>query len=179
MKNSTTEIWKRVIEKNIGEYEVSNMGKVRNAITGRVLKPATNTFGYQQVELTKYEGRGGERVKKRIFLVHRLVAKAFIPNDNPIEKIVVNHKDENPKNNNVSNLEWCTVKYNANYGTRTQRIAEKHHKEVQQIDKKTGNIIYTFGSVKEAVEKTGVKSISQAARGKIKTSGGYLWRYTA
>ena len=176
MKNST-EIWKRVIEKNIGEYEVSNMGNVRNAITGRVLKPATNTAGYQQVDLTKFEK--DKKQKKRLFLVHRLVACAFITNDNPAEKIQVNHLDENPKNNRADNLSWATPKENSNYGTRTKRIAEKHQKEVQQIDKVTGDIIYTFGSVKEAKEKTGIKSISKAAKGKLKTSGGYLWRYTA
>lgn len=173
------EVWKRVIEENIGEYEVSNMGNVRNAITGRVLKPFSNTFGYQQVELTKYEGSTNKKLKKKIFLVHRLVAKVFIENDNPTDNIIINHKDENPKNNRVDNLEWCTAKYNANYGTRTKRIAEKHQKQVQQIDKVTGQIIYTYASVKEAKEKTGIESISACARGKLKSAGGYLWRYTA
>nr|DAN76832.1 MAG TPA: homing endonuclease [Caudoviricetes sp.] len=172
-----TEIWKRVIEENIGEYEVSNMGNVRNAVTGRVLKPFTNTAGYQQVDLTKYEK--DKKQKKRLFLVHRLVANVFVDNDNPIEKTQANHLDENPKNNRADNLSWTTPKENSNYGTRTKRIAEKHQKEVQQIDKVTGQIIYTFGSVKEATEKTGIESISACARGKLKTSGGYLWRYTA
>lgn len=172
-----TEIWKRVIEENIGEYEVSNMGNVRNAVTGRVLKPFTNTAGYQQVDLTKYEK--DKKQKKRLFLVHRLVANVFVDNDNSIEKTQANHLDENPKNNRADNLSWTTPKENSNYGTRTKRIAEKHQKEVQQIDKVTGQIIYTFGSVKEATEKTGIESISACARGKLKTSGGYLWRYTA
>lgn len=174
-----TEIWKRVIEENIGEYEVSNKGNVRNAITGRVLKPFENTFGYLMVDLSLHGSRKIEGISKRLLLVHRLVAKAFIINPDPKNKIQVNHLDENPKNNRADNLEWCTAKYNANYGTRTQRISEKKQKQVQQIDKKTGDIIYTFGSVKEATEKTGIKSISKAAKGKLKTSGGYLWRYTA
>nr|DAU25818.1 MAG TPA: homing endonuclease [Caudoviricetes sp.] len=178
MKNST-EIWKRVIEKNIGEYEVSNKGNVRNAITGRVLKPFENTFGYLMVDLSLHGSRKIEGISKRLLLVHRLVAKAFIINPDPINKIQVNHLDENPKNNNADNLSWTTPKENSNYGTRTKRIAEKNQKQVQQIDKKTGDIIYTFGSVKEATEKTGIKSISKAAKGKLKTSGGYLWRYTA
>lgn len=178
MKNST-EIWKRVIEKNIGEYEVSNLGRIRNAETGRILKPFENTFGYLMVDLSLYGSRKIEGISKRLLLVHRLVAKAFIINPDPKNKIQVNHLDEDKQNNRADNLNWTTPKENSNYGTRTKRIAEKHQKEVQQIDKKTGDIIYTFGSVKEAKEKTGIESISACARGKLKTSGGYLWRYTA
>ena len=48
-------------------------------------------------------------------IVHRLVAEAFIPNPEGLPHI--NHKDENPKNNRASNLEWCTQQYNCNYGT--------------------------------------------------------------
>lgn len=173
------EVWKRVIEENIGEYEVSNLGRIRNAETGRILKPFENTFGYLMVDLSLHGSRKIEGISKRLLLVHRLVAKAFIINSDPKNKIQVNHLDENKLNNRVDNLSWTTPKENSNYGTRTKRIAEKHQKEVQQIDKVTGQIIYTFGSVKEATEKTGIESISACARGKLKTSGGYLWRYTA
>lgn len=91
-----------------GLYEVSSYGRVRNSKTYRILK-AWITFGYLMVELS---GR------KR-FYVHRLVAETFIPN---IEKLPqVNHKDEDKTNNRVDNLEWCTAKYNINYGSRTER----------------------------------------------------------
>ena len=56
------------------------------------------------------------------YWVHRLVAQTFIPN--PENKPEVNHKDENPKNNHVDNLEWATREKNLNYGTRIQRIKE-------------------------------------------------------
>lgn len=91
-----------------GLYEVSSYGRVRNSKTYRILKHWT-TFGYLMVGLS---GR-----KK--FYVHRLVAETFIPN---IEKLPqVNHKDEDKTNNRVDNLEWCTAKYNINYGSRTER----------------------------------------------------------
>ena len=55
--------------------------------------------------------------------IHRLVAEAFIPNPNNYP--CINHKDENKENNNANNLEWCTYKYNSNYGTCRERTLEK------------------------------------------------------
>lgn len=73
--------------------------------------------GYADIQLTKNK-------KITWFRLHRLVAEAFIPNPDSLP--LVNHKDENPLNNKVSNLEWCTYKHNNNYGTRNKRISEKH-----------------------------------------------------
>lgn len=67
------------------------------------------------------------KIRKR-FYIHRLVAEAFISNINNYKEI--NHKDENPKNNNVNNLEWCSRKYNMNYKTLPSRINEKNKKRV-------------------------------------------------
>lgn len=60
--------------------------------------------------------------------IHRLVAEAFIPNPNNYP--CINHKDENPSNNNIDNLEWCTYKYNANYGTgvERQKLSRRKHR---------------------------------------------------
>ena len=71
------------------------------------MNPFINRGGYKCIKLSKNQ-------KYYPFKVHRLVALAFIPNPNNYE--FVNHKDENKQNNIVSNLEWCTKKYNNEYG---------------------------------------------------------------
>ena len=169
MKN-TKETWKPVVGYE-GLYEVSSEGIVRNLKTGRILKPFYNTKGYVMVNLTS---ANNDKTKK---LVHRLVAQSFIPN-NDQSKTLINHKDENKRNNSVANLEWCTYKYNANYGTRNERVAKGNSKPIQQLDMKTGLIIATYPSIKEAVLSTGINrsSISMVAKGKGKTAGGYKWK---
>ena len=107
--------------------------------------------------------------------VHRLVASAFMPNDNSFPQ--VNHKDENKKNNCTTNLEWCDEKYNANYGTLISRLQEIRGKRVLQIKCKIG--IKEFISVSDASRETGISrsSISACCRGKRKSAGGFQWTY--
>lgn len=171
-----TETWKPITSTDNVKYEVSSEGKVRILKTGRILKPFYNTKGYARVDLTSAYNDKTKRTRK---LVHRLVAQAFIPNNDQC-KTLINHKDENPRNNSVANLEWCTYKYNANYGTRNDRVAKSNYKPIQQLDLKTGLIIATYPSIKEAGLSIGIfqTSISRAARGKCKSAGGYGWRYT-
>ena len=113
------------------KYLVSNMGRVKSKdrkvnyrekvskkiskriYPGRVLNPATSSEGYKFVSL-RIDGR-----VKQIY-VHRLVAMAFV--DGYDDGLVVNHKNENKADNRYKNLEWCTQKYNANYGTRNERM---------------------------------------------------------
>ena len=114
---------------------------------------------------------------KRYF-IHRLVAQAFIPNPNNLPEI--NHKDENPLNNNVDNLEWCTHQYNSNYGKRPKKIGEKHSKRVVMCDKKN-IVVAVFNSVTEASSVTGIHagSISECCNNKQyrHSAGGYIWKY--
>ncbi|WP_449020852.1 NUMOD4 domain-containing protein [Prevotella jejuni] len=165
----TKETWKPITD-YVGLYEVSSEGRVRNVKTGKILKPKNNRQGYLFVGLYK-----NGAVKNRY--IHRLVAQAFIPN-NDQSKTLINHKDENPRNNSVANLEWCTYKYNANYGTRNERMAKSKSKPIQQLDMKAGLIIATYPSLREASLSTGIDcgNISSVARGKRKTAGGYKWK---
>ena len=164
------ETWKPITD-YVGLYEVSSEGRVRNVKTGKILKPKNNRRGYLFVGLHK-----NGAVKNRY--IHRLVAQAFIPN-NDQSNTLINHKDENPRNNSVANLEWCTYKYNANYGTRNERMAKSKSKPILQFDLETGLIIATYPSATEASLSTGIKhcNISSVARGKRKTAGGYGWKY--
>ena len=88
------------------------MGRVRNAISGKILKPYLSNCGYYIVKLSK----DGKAVG---YLVHRLVAEAFIPNPDSLP--CVNHKSEIKTENFVENLEWCDRIYNANYGSAINR----------------------------------------------------------
>ena len=169
------EIWKDIAGYE-GLYQVSNLGRVRSVKHGkiRLLKLGTDGHGYFQIKFS----RGG---KMKEFPVHRLVAEAFIPN--PSNFPVVNHKDENPANNTVNNLEWCTVKYNTNYGSCQGRRSAKIlngplAKAVLQYDK-SGNLVSEWPSVLEVQRQTGFvqSSISRCCLGKHKSAYGYIWKY--
>jgi hypothetical protein len=105
------EIWQPIFEYN--NYVISNFGNVKNVITNKLLKFDYGKFGHCRVCLCNKNG------KKR-FLVHRLVAKHFIPNPNKYN--IVNHLDCNPLNNKVTNLEWTTVSGNVIHAYKNNRI---------------------------------------------------------
>lgn len=152
-----------------GVYEVSNLGRVKNVETGRILKPFKTTTGYLKVDLCK----NGIR---RSATIHRLVAYAFLPN--PQNLPCVNHKDEDKTNNAVDNLEWCDHQYNNNYGTRNERISESQYKPVLQFDK-NGNFIREWPGVIKVEEETGMNHshISGCCLGKRKSAGGFIWKF--
>ena len=154
------EVWKDVVGYE-GYYQISNLGRVKSLQTmkyshkekcaiavmrERILKPYPNTKKYLLVDLKKDRKRNTQKV-------HRLVAKAFIPNENNYPQ--VNHKDENKQNNNVDNLEWCTNQYNSTYGTAKQRMAEKMKKKVVQVSA-SGEVVKRWNSIKEATKDLGV-----------------------
>lgn len=65
------------------------------------------------------------------------------------EGLVINHKDENPSNNSIWNLEICTQKENVNWGTSQQRRAMKRSRQVERCDLQ-GNVVERFSSTMEA-----------------------------
>ena len=134
-----------------------------------ILKQHIDKDGYKRVTLcTGYK-------KPKYCLLHRLLAETFIPNPNNYP--VVNHKDENPLNNSLDNLEWCTVAYNNNYGGRQERVRKTQGKKIIGTN---GEKTLIFNSANEAsLYITGKKSsnISQCANGKFKQCYGYNWRW--
>lgn len=184
--------WKAVVGYE-GIYEVSDEGSVRSLdryvkgklgagkqfIKGRELTPIKNQTGYYRLNLCNGDGR------KAVFL-HRIVAEAFIPR--PEGATQLNHKDENPANNRADNLEWCTAKYNCNYGEHRKRLSEskkgKGTKRVVAIHKVTGSKKY-YPSLR-SVEADGhnVNAVYRAIYNKPHAHGGvsrshhgYIWRY--
>ena len=154
--------------KGFNNYEISKLGVVRNYKSGRILKPFADKDGYLKHCLS-------ENNKKKYVFLHRIIAMTFI--DNPENRPCINHIDENKSNNDISNLEWCTVKENNSHGTRTKRASEKCCKSVIQLD--LNNIFLgVFSSMKEASLKTGAlqSHISSCCSGKRKSAGGYKWR---
>lgn len=104
------EIW-RDIEGFEGKYQISNLGRVKSlrfnkSTRSKILKNAINNYGYHTVTLYNDSSR---YVKQ----IHRLVAETFIKNEDI--KPHVNHIDGNKSNNNVNNLEWCSVKENVDH----------------------------------------------------------------
>lgn len=115
--------------------------------------------------------------KVKMMYVHRLVASAFIPNPQNLD--TVNHKNEDKNNNAAGNLEWMTYADNNNYGTRNKRVADALSKQVQMLDKQTGELLAEFPSIIEAERRTGINqnNICQVCKGRLKSAGSYIWRY--
>lgn len=113
-KQYCTEEDSRIIEGFNNKYIITSSGKVYNNFTGEEMKQK-NTLGYNAVALRVFDGK---KSIQKLFKIHRLVAKYFIPNPNNLP--MVNHKDGNKTNNNKSNLEWCTNRENTIHAYRTQ-----------------------------------------------------------
>ena len=177
------QIWKD-IQGYEGLYQVSNTGRVRSLNykrTGKtkILKQNTTKRGYKRVTLCKK----GE--KPYPYYVHRLVAQAFIQNPNNLPQ--VNHKDEDKQNNTVWNLEYCTQKYNNNYGTHNEKMSKTkmgQHAGLNNRNLKKVKCIeldLIFNSVADANEYLDKPrqndNIRACARGEQKTAWKYHWIY--
>lgn len=158
MKNKN-EQWRSI--KEFDNYLVSNKGRIMNGKTGRILRPADNGYGYEQVILCK----DGKKMHKH---VHRLVAQAFIDNPNDLE--TVNHIDENKHNNCVENLEWMSNGDNNRYSK---------SKPVEQYDLESGELLATYPSTRAVERLMGFNqsAISKACNGQYKQMYGYIWKY--
>lgn len=173
-----------------GLYEVSDRGDIYSKKSNRILNAWDDGKGYTRVELFDKHGNSKQ------INVHRIVAEAFLPN--PDNLPYVNHKDENKANNNVSNLEWCTPKYNTNYGDAIRRrvesaewyyksercraamsaVGKSRSKPVMQFDI-FGNLIAEYPSASEASRATGIhiSNIFHSCKGRTKHPSQFIWKY--
>lgn len=162
--NFFEEIWKDV-DGYDGTYKVSNMGRVKSvryidsaeSVKEKTLSSPNNQNGYPSVSLCKYG-----RIKT--FVVHRLVALAFVPN--PLNKPHVKHKDGDRMNPKAQNLEWC--------------IKDGNHVKCRKVIQKdlSGKHIKVWNSLKEASFTSGIKSstLTKACQLNI-SAGNFLWEF--
>lgn len=155
-----TEIW-RDIPHYEGLYEVSSLGRIRNK-QGRLITLYPSRYHISPNGTTYYSVHLHINGKSRSEWVHRLVGLAFIPNPNNYKYI--NHKDEDKGNNEVSNLEWCTCKYNNNYGSakewRLQTCRERGvYKKTSERMKGDNNPAHTHRESNNFVKDPGRKPV--------------------
>lgn len=193
------EIWRNVKDFE-GLYQVSNLGRVRSLdhyvnsnggvrlVKGVLIKPKIDSGGYMRVTLHKNDTH-------KNYQLHRLVGMTFpdliewteCAKGKPFNKLQINHKDENPSNNNINNLQWCVVEDNLIYGTRLDRIKEKliNGKKSKSVSQYTidGQFVAEYPSIAEAYRQTHILSsyICKCLKGydKFETAGGYIWKYTS
>lgn len=179
------EVWKDIPGFE-GLYQASTLGRIRSLnyrkVPGRiaVLSLFTQKDGYQRVNLHK-------GLQQKSYWVHILIAKTFLPN--PLGLSQVNHKDENPSNNSVFNIEWCSPKHNCNWGTRNLRQSATYNlnkpnngivKATIQLTKDNA-IVKEWASANDAANALGIH-VSNIVRccnheQHYKTAGGYRWEY--
>lgn len=155
---------------------VNTRGGNKKIFKGRLLKPKVDKDGYLGITL---QIARGPKMQMRL---HRIVALTFIPNPKKLE--IVGHKDNNPKNNNVGNLEWCTQKQNVRHSINCKRFyrppfGEDHYLSKPVFQIKEGQIIKRFGNGREAAAALSADSsqINKCANGMRQSAHGYQWKF--
>lgn len=148
-----------------GLYKVTSCGKIWSCRRNRFMKIGDFNGNYQMVGLMDTEG------KTHVEYVHRIVAKAYLPNPDPELFTDVNHLDEVRNHNWLGNLEWCTRQYNINYGTANDR---RGRKPVYCVE-----LNKTFPSIRQAAKLLGLNSaeVWGVANGRVKQAKGFTFRY--
>ena len=184
------EIWKNI--EGYPNYQVSNMGRIKRLSTGyyrrteKILKPQLQNNGYLHIKLSQKD-------KTKCILVHRLVAQVFIPNPNNLPQ--VNHINEDKTDNRVENLEWCTQKYNINYGNGISKRVKTNkengtYKKIGEINSKIrsksilqfskdNSFIRRWDCIMDVQRELGYdnKQICSCLKNRQKTAKGFKWVY--
>jgi len=175
------EIWKIILD--FPNYEISNLGNIRNINTKYILKPTKNNSGYLRVNLYR------NKYIKTLY-VHRIVAITFI--ENIEKKPTINHINKNPSDNRVTNLEWNTMKEQILHRNNSNKILKKNRniKSIWRVDCITENKLEKYESTTEAVKwikqnklskrnnnKKIAEAIANVSKGKSKTAYNYKWLY--
>ena len=179
---SEKEEWRPVVGFE-GLYDVSNLGRVRSVDRKREVSDTCKAAcfypsRYKALRINK-QGRVTVMLckdgKHYLKSVHRLVAEAFIPN--PKHHPQVNHINENPADNRVENLEWCTAKYNCNFGTLVHRIAYAMSRSC--IATYPNGATAWFCGIHIAGFITGInfRNIHSVCQGKRQHAGGIAWKF--
>lgn len=181
------EEWKDI--EGLGEYQVSNMGRIYSKVSNIIMKQNKDKDGYYTVCL-----------KTKTYKVHRLVGKCFLENPNNLP--MINHKDGVKDNNVVNNLEWCDASYNMKHSFKVlgrvvynkgknlsketcnkisdskkgKHILEKNPRARKVLCIETG-VIYSCAREAEQILNLCKGCIAHCAKGYTKTSGGLHWKY--
>jgi len=167
------EIWKDIPNYD-GLYQISNLGRIKS-LGGKsnhkkdiIMKQKLEKYGYMRIS-----------IKNKSYLVHRLVAKAFIPNLE--NKRTVNHIDGNKLNNNFNNLEWATDSENLKHAYDNHLFKTmpgwKNRRKIYQYDLQD-NLIKEWESITVAENETGITNISRCCLSNYRTAGNFKWKYT-
>lgn len=166
IQNSILEKWKDISGLD-GVYQISSFGRVKSIKLGRLLKPHDNGNGYQLIWLQV------NKTKQR-YQIHRLVAFHFFPP--PLSFQEIHHKDGNPGNNHLNNIEWVSHAQNMQHVFQNGRkdFEAKHWKKV--IDLNSGKI---YKSISEAARDIGctMQCLSQIMRNNSKKRKSKFDRY--
>lgn len=190
-----SEIWKDVVGYE-GLYQVSNFGNVKSVdriilrsstpqhIKGKAVRQGIQNTGYKIVALWN-------KKKRKVFLVHRLVADAFIPKTD-LFRNNVDHINGIRTDNHVRNLRWCTQKENTNFPVARSKYEKSNMDRIRHIKitksknslqvaqlSLNGDVVRLWDNVSEASGslKISANNIYNSCNGKRKTCGGYVWKY--
>lgn len=183
------EVWKDIDWVELSQdYQISNIGNIKNKTTGKILKPYLCRYNYYAVTLRD------KNHKVVTYRVHRLVAKAFIPNPDNLPE--VDHINTIKIDNRVENLQWVTRVGNCNNPLSLKHLKEKmsdgrnymcgrygnlHHNSIPVIQLDLGgNFIREWDCAADVERELGIcaSNIRNCCKGKLKSTGGYKWIYS-